>query len=129
MATQESSAHQDYKNALVHAHAADAAMSVCFQDGWPGATHRTLRNGTLDRWEAAGCPPPGKRPGEGDVVATRANGTKVLRYGIATPSRGLEGTVTDLAMYAGQGVGDIHDMPPVRDLLARIWSECLASSG
>jgi hypothetical protein len=47
-----------------------------------------------------------------------------LRYSIATPSRGLEGTVTDLAMYAGQGVGDVHDIPLVKDLLARIWSEC-----
>src|SRR5207248_11292885 len=74
MATQESSAHAEYKKALVQAHATDAAMSVCYQDGWPGATHRTLRNGTLNRREAAGCPPPGKRPGEGDVVATRANG-------------------------------------------------------
>lgn len=124
MATQESSAHDEYKKALVNAHAADAALSVCYSDGWPGATHRTLRNGTLNRWEAAGCPPPGKRPGEGDIVATRANGTKVLRYAIATPSRGLEGTVTDLAMYAGQGVGDVRDIPPVKTLLARIWSEC-----
>ena len=126
MATQESTGHLEYKQALVEAQVDDAAMSVCYQDGWPGATHRTLRNGTLQRWEAAGCPPPGKRPGEGDVVATRPNGTKVLRYSIADPSRGLEGKVTDLAMYAGQGVGDVKDIPPVRELLARLWTECLA---
>jgi nitronate monooxygenase len=125
MATQESSAHDDYKSALVHAQAADAAMSVCYGDGWPGATHRTLRNGTLNRWEAAGCPPPGQRPGEGDIVARRANSGGVMRYSIATPSRGLEGTVTDMAMYAGQGVGEVKDVPPVRDLLARIWAECV----
>jgi nitronate monooxygenase len=126
MATQESSGHDDYKKALVRAQAVDAALSVCYGDGWPGATHRTLRNGTLDRWEAAGCPPPGKRPGEGDIVARRANGGGVMRYSIATPSRGLEGTVTDMAMYAGGGVGDVKDIPPVRDLLARIWAECIA---
>ena len=127
MATRESSAHDDYKNALVHAQAIDAAMSVCYGDGWPGATHRTLRNGTLNRWEAAGCPPPGKRPGEGDIVARRASGGGVMRYAIATPSRGLEGTVTDMAMYAGQGVGEVKDVPPVRDLLARIWAECVGA--
>jgi nitronate monooxygenase len=126
MATQESSAHDEYKNALVHAESADAAMSVCYGDGWPGATHRTLRNTTLNRWEAAGCPPPGKRPGEGDIIARRANGSGVMRYSIATPSRGLEGTVTDMAMYAGEGVGEVKDVPPVRDLLARIWAECMA---
>jgi nitronate monooxygenase len=125
MATQESTAHADYKRALVNASGDDAAMSVCYSDGWPAATHRTLRNGTLNRWEAAGCPAPGSRPGEGDVVATRANGSKVLRYSIGTPSRGLEGAVTDMAMYAGQGVGDVKDVPPVRDLMARIWTECV----
>ncbi len=127
MATRESSGHDDYKNALVRAKASDAALSICYSDGWPAATHRTLRNGTLDRWEAAGCPPPGKRPGEGDIVAHRTNSTTgVTRYSIATPSRGLEGTITDMAMYAGEGVGDVKDIPPVRDLLARIWAECIA---
>ena len=126
MATRESSGHDDYKNALTRADATDTALSVCYQDGWSGATHRTLRNGTLERWEAAGCPPPGKRPGEGDVVARRGNGGGVPRYSIATPSRGLEGTITDMAMYAGEGVGDVKDIPPVRDLLARIWAECVS---
>src|SRR5689334_8966624 len=52
VATQESMAHPEYKAALVRAGAADTALSVCFQDGWPGALHRTLRNATLSRWEA-----------------------------------------------------------------------------
>jgi nitronate monooxygenase len=125
MATQESSAHADYKSALTHAKAGDAALSVCFSDSWESATHRCLRNGTLTRWEAAGCPPRGRRPGEGDVVATGANGRKVMRYSIAPPQRDMTGNVTDLAMYAGQGVGDIKDIPTVDALLTRMWAECL----
>jgi nitronate monooxygenase len=125
IATQESSAHAEYKNALTHSKAGDAAMSVCFSDSWESATHRCLRNGTLTRWEAAGCPPKGRRPGEGDVVATGANGRSVLRYSLAPPQKDMTGTVTDLAMYAGQGVGDIKDIPTVEALLARIWAECL----
>ncbi len=91
VATQESLAHVAYKDAIVHAQAKDTALSVCFQDGWPGATHRTLRNSTLVRWEAAGCPPVGKRPGEGDVVATRPDGRKVLRYSVGSPSEIFKG--------------------------------------
>ena len=68
-------------------------MTVCFQDGGPPAIHRALRNGTLTRWEAAGCPPVGQRPGEGDALATRPNGAKVLRYNGASPSRELEGAI------------------------------------
>ena len=35
---------------------------------WPGAPGRTLRNKTLEEWEAAGCPPSGRRPGEGTLI-------------------------------------------------------------
>lgn len=127
VATIESVAHADYKDAIVRADARDAALSVCFQDGWPGATHRALRNGTLMRWEAAGCPPPGKRPGEGDVVATRPDGTRKIRYQYASPLRGYEGAVTDLAMYAGQSVGNVKDLPAASDLIERLWAECLSA--
>jgi nitronate monooxygenase len=128
VATQESLAHPDYKNAIIRAEAKDAAFTVCFQDGWPGAMHRTLRNPTLTRWEGAGCPPVGRRPGEGDVVARRTDGSSVLRYYLASPDRGLQGTITDLALHAGQSVGDVKDLPPARELVARLWAECLATS-
>jgi nitronate monooxygenase len=128
VATQESLAHAEYKNAIIHAQAKDTALSVCFQDGWPGATHRTLRNSTLVRWEAAGCPPVGRRPGEGDVVATRPDGTRVLRYSAASPVRDLRGTITDLTMHAGMSVDDVRDLPTARDLVRRLWAECLAAS-
>jgi hypothetical protein len=102
---------------------------MCFQDGWPGAIHRTLRNGTLSRWEAAGCPPVGRRPGEGDVVARREDGSDVVRYHFASPQRGVEGDVLDLALYAGAGVGDVNDLPAAGDLVRRLWEECLNDNG
>lgn len=127
MATQESEAHEEYKAALVRAEAADTAMSVCFQDDWPGATHRTLRNDTLVRWESAGSPPVGRRPGEGDVVATRPNGDPIIRYSSVPPLGDVRGTVTDLAMDAGMGVGDVRDVPTAQELVERIWAECLTA--
>ena len=125
VATQESLAHPEFKSAILKAHARDTAMSVCFQDGWPGAMHRALRNGTLVRWEAAGCPPVGRRPGEGDVLATRPDGTKVLRYNVASPGRGIKGAITELAMYAGESVDDVKDLPSAGELVGRLWAECL----
>lgn len=72
-------------------------------------------------------PPVGKRPGEGDIVATRPDGTNVFRYNSASPQRGLEGAITDLAMYAGQGVDDVKDLPAAHDLIGRLWAECLVA--
>ena len=72
VATKEAGAHDEYKGAITRAKAADTVLTVCFQDGWTNAPHRVLRNRTLEIWEAAGCPPAGKRPGEGDILATNA---------------------------------------------------------
>jgi nitronate monooxygenase len=124
VATVESNAHPAYKQAIIAAHAKDTVLTVCFQDGWPGATHRALRNRTFVMWDAAGCPPVGKRPGEGDVLATRPDGSKVLRYWEASPTKGLGGAVAECALFAGLGVDSVKDLPRGGDLVERLWREC-----
>jgi nitronate monooxygenase len=129
VATEESYAHPDYKQALVRADATQTALTVCFDGGWPNALHRSLRNETFLRWEAAGCPPAGKRRGEGDVLAKRPDGTAVLRYAGFSPSKMITGDrILDCALHAGLGVGDISDIPPAGDLVQRLWAECEAAS-
>jgi len=125
VATAESNAHMDYKRAIVAAHAKDTALTNCFQDGWP-AMYRALRNRTFVMWDAAGCPSPGRRPGEGDVIATRTDGSKVLRYGSRHPTGGDEGAVTECPLYAGLGVEFIKDLPAANELVERLWRECQA---
>ena len=77
VATLESYAHPIYKQALVRADSDQAVFTVCFEGGWPNAPHRSLRNNTFTNWEAAGCPPAGQRPGEGDVLGKRPDGSDV----------------------------------------------------
>jgi nitronate monooxygenase len=126
VATKEAGAHDEYKGAITRAKAADTVLTVCFQDGWPNAPHRVLRNRTLEMWEAAGCPPPGKRPGEGDILATNAiTGATKLRYSTRIPELGDRGAITELALLAGQGVDAIRDIPSAGELVARLWKECL----
>lgn len=127
VATLESFAHQEYKEALVQAEGAQTVLTVCFEGGWPNALHRVLRNGTFIRWEAAGCPPAGKRPGEGDVVAIRPDGRQVLRYAAPNPLRGFKGGhILDCPLYAGVGVSAVRDIPAAGDLVHRLWKECEA---
>jgi nitronate monooxygenase len=125
MATREANAHEAYKTALTRARAADSVFTVCFQDGWPGAPHRVLRNRTVNLWEAAGCPPPGQRPGEGEVVAVTASGTKRLRYAGTAPRPGDTGALEEMALWAGTGVDSIREVAPAGEIVARLWSDCL----
>jgi nitronate monooxygenase len=125
VATRESFAHQEYKEALVRADGGQTVLTVCFEGGWPNAMHRVLRNGTFIRWEAVGCPPAGKRPGEGDVVATRPDGRQVLRYAAPNPLQGFKGSqLLDCPLYAGEGVSAVRDIPSAGDLVRRLWKEC-----
>jgi nitronate monooxygenase len=128
VATKECYAHDEYKAALARAKAADTVLTVCFQDGWTNAPHRVLRNRTFAMWEAAGCPPPGTRPGEGDVLTTNAiTGAKKIRYGVSNPVRDDRGDLVELALYAGEGVDAIRDIPSAGELVARLWKECVNS--
>jgi nitronate monooxygenase len=129
VATVESNAHPAYKQAIIAAQAKDTVLTVCFQDGWSGATHRALRNRTFVMWDAAGCPPVGMRPGEGDVVTTRPDGSKILRYWEASPTKDLEGAVTESALFAGLGVDFVKDLPGGGELVQRLWRECETAHG
>ena len=77
-------------------------------------------------WEAAGCPPAGHRPGEGDILTTNAaTGTTKRRYAGASPVRDEQGAIAETALFAGQGVEAIRDIPSAGELVARLWKECL----
>jgi len=128
VATREAEGHEEWKNALVRAHSEDSVLTVCFQDGWANAPHGVLRNRTVEMWEAAGCPAPGKRPGEGDVLTTNPEtGLVKRRYSIGAPRRADRGAVLELPLYAGKGVGDVRDIPAAGKLVARLWKECLTA--
>jgi nitronate monooxygenase len=67
-------------------------------------------------------------PSEGDVVATRPDGSNVLRYAISSPQASFTGNqLLDGPLYAGEGVGAIRDVPTAGDLVHRLWRECEAS--
>jgi nitronate monooxygenase len=123
VATQESRAHPDYKARLVAEQADTTALTVCFDGDWPYAAHRVLRNSTLEGWEAAGSPPVGARPGEGDIVGTNADGEPIRRYADTAPRQGFTGDIAAMCLYAGTSCLAIHDIPSVADLILRLWQE------
>jgi NAD(P)H-dependent flavin oxidoreductase YrpB (nitropropane dioxygenase family) len=119
LVAEEADTHQVYRDALCQAGAADAAHMLLFEGGWPNAPHRALANATYRRWRAAGSPPAGGRPDEGQPVATRG-GMPLARYGDDIPTTDTEGAVGELAMYAGQSVGLITGIEPARRIVRRL---------
>ncbi len=120
VASSESAAHDEFKSALVAAGDDATTRSVCFDDGWSNAPHRTLSNETVRRWIEAGSPARGGRPGEGDAILVTAKGRAVERYSVAPPSRTMTGDISESALYAGVGAGKVTAVEPVVDIVAEL---------
>src|SRR5689334_24855036 len=81
--------HEDYRRRLIAAAETDPhRYADLYEVGWPDAPHRAIHNSTAERWEAAGRPAPGGRPGEREVIARFASGEPILRYSPAPPMVG-----------------------------------------
>ena len=114
VASEECAAHPHYKARLLEAEAGDTVLTGLFDVGWPTTPHRVIRNSTYERWEAAGSPPSGERPGEGEEVAS---GT--LRYASNPPLAGTDGDVEAMAMYAGHSVASVTAVEPAAAIVER----------
>jgi NAD(P)H-dependent flavin oxidoreductase YrpB (nitropropane dioxygenase family) len=117
----EGDVHEHYRDRLLASDARDTELTELFDIGWPNAAHRVIRNRTMTEWEAAGRPPAGRRPGEGDVVARRG-GTQIVRYSDAQPTSSTAGDIESMAMYAGTSVDDVRRAAPsavIVDAIAR----------
>jgi nitronate monooxygenase len=120
---QEMPIHEDYRRALIAAAETDPQWYAnLYEAGWPDSPHRALRNSTSRAWEAAGSPPPGQRPGEGDVIAHFASGEAIVRYEPAPPMAGTTGDIEALSMWAGQGVALARKTQSAADIVAELTS-------
>jgi nitronate monooxygenase len=116
----ETPIHPVYRDLLLGAEATDTVYSSVFDGGWPAAPHRTLQNSTLAAWERAGSAETGSRPGEGEVVARRPDGSEVQRYASALPLVEMEGEIEALSLWAGQSVGLVRDVRPAAEIVAEL---------
>ena len=128
LASTEGNFHARYRERLLAASESDTIYLEDLFDGgpWVDAPTRVLRNKTVTAWEAAGRPPAGQRPGEGDVVAVSASRGEIRRYAPVAPVTDIEGDLDALPMWAGQGVGLVKKIQPageiVREIDAEAWS-------
>jgi nitronate monooxygenase len=116
---QETPVHAEYRQRILDAAETDARWYRDLYDvGWPDAPHRALRNETASAWEAAGCPPRGARPGEGEAIAQRVAGELIPRYSSVMPLIGTTGDISALSLWAGQSVALANRPQPAAEIVA-----------
>ena len=123
----EAAVHPDYQRKIAAATEADTIHTTLFDGGWPNAPHRALRTSTVERWEAAGRPPAGERPGEGEIVGQDPLGQPLYRYADMLPGPATQARMDDLALYAGQSSGLIGAAQPAAAIVHQLTDETLAA--
>ena len=120
----EADAHPDYQARLLAASASDTIHTTLFRGGWPPNTPvRTLRNKSLQLWEEAGRPEPGRGPGEGDVIGHTSKGAPIMRYHDDFPGAHTTGDLESMVLYAGEGVGIMREVLPAAEIVQNIADE------
>lgn len=127
LASEEAAIHLRYRELLLRATENDTAHTPnLFDVRWTNAPHRILRNKTVVAWEAAGCPSPGQRPGEGEVIATSQSAGPIVRYQSYTPGPDAEGDIDALSLWAGQSVGLVKKRQPAATIVREIADQAVA---
>jgi nitronate monooxygenase len=115
--------HEEYRRRLIAASETDAEWYPdLYAVGWPDSPHRAIHNSTAEMWEAAGRPPLGSRPGEGEVIAHFASGEPIVRYAPAPPLVGTTGEIEALSLWAGQSVALAKQTQPAAEIVAELVS-------
>lgn len=124
LASEEASIHPEYQRRILAASENDTAYCEnLFDGGWPDAPHRVLRNSTIRNWEAAGRPPSGRRPGEGEIVARSEARGDVDRYMSVTPGPDTIGEIEPLSLWSGQGVALVRKVQPAAEIVREMNEE------
>ena len=129
--SEEAVIHTVYQQKLLQAAETDAVYSTLFDIGWPNSPHRSLRNDTIEQWEASGNPPSGHRPNENEVIGTYGDGNSIRRYESSYPEPGASGQLGSMCLYAGQGVGLASRIQPAAEIVQTMAEEAarILSSG
>ena len=127
IATNESGCHPGHKQLVVESGLSDLVETTLFDVGWPNSPHRVIANSTYENWKAAGCPPTGSRPGEGEAIGTFPEGAPIFRYHVSPPWETMEGEWEAGPLYAGTSAALINKVEPVGQMLTRITAEAEAA--
>jgi nitronate monooxygenase len=127
VASKESANHRGYKERVVAARATDLVETELFDPVGQECPHWVIRNSTVSKWEEAGRPPSGQRPGEGERISSYPNGKPLYRYDVAAAWDAMEGDWEASPLYAGATVQLVNDVKSVDQIVRDIEAEAEAT--
>jgi NAD(P)H-dependent flavin oxidoreductase YrpB (nitropropane dioxygenase family) len=115
VASVEADFHADYQAALIAARAGDTVYTERFHELWPGAPHRVLRS-AIAAAEAGSAPVVGRMSAGSERI-------DVPRFAGFAPVADATGDIAAMALFAGEGVGEVGELLPAGEIVRRFGAE------
>jgi len=111
IASEESDAHPEWKQAVIAARAEDAVVSTAYNNGMPvPGPHRVLQR-SIDAAEALA-------DDEAGVVRLAGAEIPVARFAPTPPTAQSTGAIEAMPFYAGRSAGDVTAIQPAAEIVA-----------
>lgn len=127
VASEEAFVRDEYKRRVVEADADDTFYSPdLFDVGWPGVPHRMIKGRTYEEWDAAGRPPSGERPHEGEAIGFHRapyREEEVRRYRSFMMTPWFDGDVELGPLWAGESAALVDAVLPAGEIVRRIAAD------
>jgi NAD(P)H-dependent flavin oxidoreductase YrpB (nitropropane dioxygenase family) len=118
VAAQESGAHPVYVDALIRARAEDSVRTTLYHVGCPlcPSTHGVLRSAIEAAQSLAG-----DVAGEMEM---RGQKFPIAKFqGVPPPVKSMSGRIEAMSCYAGQSVGDVHEIQPAAEIVTELLGD------
>lgn len=127
VASQEASAHVEYKRRIVAASTRDTTRTTLFGPEWPGQPVRVIRNRVVNEWsgredEAEASSEPGQTIGQ-TVLGGQA--VPMPKFSALLPTPETTGDFEEMCLIAGECAGLIHEVRPAREIIATMVNEAM----
>ena len=128
VASEEAYVLEEYKWRVVEAGDESTAYTDdLFDVFWPDVPHRALKGRTYAEWDAAGRPPSGERPHEGEPIgiydSPLRGPTPVPRYASFMLTPLFDGDVDLGPMWAGESAALVDEILPAGEIVRRLAAE------
>ncbi len=129
VASTEANAHEDYKAALVSSDGSDTVVTSVFGREMPFFNPvRAIANASVRKWHGndTELPPPGVHFPVIGTLATSGGSLPIRQLDSIVPTRDAQGDIAGMMLLAGTGIGRIHAIEPVADIVATMMAEAQA---
>ncbi|KAA9398652.1 nitronate monooxygenase [Haloarcula sp. CBA1130] len=122
VATEESGAHETYRERIVDAPETATRLTDLFDRGWPDQPHRVLETDEVRR-QAGYDPDEMDDASDPEQIAQMPDGKSISRLADMPPLEGMTGAVEALPHYAGQSAGLTAAVRPAGEVVTRLVSD------